>query len=104
MSIIIPPPGTDWEPGIGEWDEPIAIPYEEVVTTFPEHIADDYLPQDYPGAERVPDMGYAGGSPTDFIEIPQGAQHDFSDPGYEAGMDDAEPMVDPGFGYDDFGW
>ena len=110
--IVVPPPGIDWGPGDGNWDQPIAIPYDELVTTFPEHIANDYLPQDYPGAETVPDAGYAGGSPTDFIVIPSGAQRDFSDPGmdheydsgFEAEMDFAEPMVDPGFGFDDFDW
>jgi hypothetical protein len=111
--IVVPPPGIDWGPGDGDWGEPIAIPYDDLVTTFPEHIANDYLPQDYPGAEQVPDMGHAGGSPTDFIQVPSGVNGDFGgdggmdyghDPGFDAGMDFAEPMVDPGFGFDDFGW
>ncbi len=104
--IVVPPPGIDWGPGDGNWGEPIAIPYDDLVTTFPEDIANDYLPQDYPGAEQIPDMGSAGGSPTDFIEIPSG--RDFGGqgmaPGFEGGMEFAEPMVDPGFGFDDFGW
>lgn len=106
--IVVPPPGIDWGPGDGNWGEPIAIPYDDIVTTFPEHIANDYLPQDFPGADEVPDMGYAGGTPTDFIDVPAGAGGDFGgagmDPGFEGGMDFAEPMVDPGFGFDDFGW
>lgn len=106
--IVVPPPGIDWGPGDGNWGEPIAIPYDDMVTTFPEEIANDYLPQDYPGADQVPDMGYAGGSPTDFIDIPAGAGGDFGgagmDPGFDDGMDFAEPMIDPGFGFDDFGW
>jgi hypothetical protein len=110
--IVVPPPGIDWGPGDGDWGEPIAVPYDDLVTTFPEHIANDYLPQDYPGAEQVPDMGYAGGSPTDFIEIPSGVHGDTGggdmdygyDPGFEAEMDFGEPMIDPGFGVDDFGW
>ena len=106
--IVVPPPGIDWGPGDGIWEEPIAIPYDDLVTTFPEHIANDYLPQDYPGAEQVPDMGHVGGSPTDFIDIPPGAGKDFSepafDPGFEVEMDFAEPMIDPGFGFDDVGW
>ena len=72
--IVVPPPGIDWGPGDGDWGQPIAVPYEELATTFPEHIASEYLPQDYPGAEQVPDMGSVGGSPTDFIEIPDGVR------------------------------
>ena len=106
--IVVPPPGIDWGPGDGNWQEPIAIPYDELVTTFPEHIADNYLPQDYPGAEAVPDMGSAGGSPTDFIDIPPGAGRDLSAPavdsGFEVEMDLFEPMIDPDFGFDDVGW
>jgi len=110
--IVIPPPGIDWGPGDGDWGQPTAVPYDELVTTFPEHIAGDYLPQDYPGAEQVPDMGQAGGSPTDFIEIPEGVHGNrggsYSDEGYDPGieveMDFGEPMIDPGFGFDDFGW
>ena len=106
--IVVPPPGIDWGPGEGNWGEPIAIPYDDMVTTFPEEIASDYLPQDYPGADAVPDMGHAGGSPTDFINVPPGAGGDFGeagmDPGFDAEMDFAEPMVDPGFGFDDFDW
>jgi hypothetical protein len=66
--VVVPPPGIDWGPGEGNWGEPIAIPYDEMVTTFPESIADDYLPQDYPGAEEIPDLGSAGGAPTAVIE------------------------------------
>jgi hypothetical protein len=106
--IVIPPPGIDYGPGDGHWDEPIAIPYDDVVTTFPEHVANDYLPQDFPGAEPVPDMESAGGSPTDFIQYPSGALSDDPgpppDPGFEAEMDIFEPMIDPGFGADDFDW
>jgi hypothetical protein len=110
--IVVPPPGTDWGPGDGDWGQPIAVPYDEMVSTFPEHIADDYLPQDYPGAEPLPDMGSAGGSPMDFIDVPSGAGGGFGeppgdvgiDPGFDPGMDFAEPMIDPGFGFDDFGW
>ena len=106
--IVVPHPGIDWGPGDGDWGQPIAIPYDDLVTTFPEHISNDYLPQDYPGAEQVPDMGSAGGSPTDFIDIPAGAKRGLpaaeSDPGFEVEMDFAEPMIDPGFGFDDFDW
>lgn len=106
--IVVPPPGMDWGPGDGQWDEPIAIPYDDLVSTFPEHIADDYLPQDFPGTEELPDMGYAGGSPADFMEIPSMGGSDFAepmgDPGFEGGMGFDEPMVDPGFAFDDFGW
>lgn len=106
--IVVPPPGIDWGPGDGQWDEPIAIPYDDLVSTFPEHIADDYLPQDFPGAEELPDMGYAGGSPVDFIEIPDmggsGFAEPMGDPGFGGGMEFDEPMVDPGFAFDDFGW
>jgi len=106
--IVIPPPGVDWGPGDGHWDNPIAIPYDDLVSTFPEHIADDYLPQDFPGAEELPDMGYVGGSPADFIEIPDmggsGFAEPMGDPGFGGGMGFDEPMIDPGFGFDDFGW
>jgi hypothetical protein len=106
--IVIPPPGIDYGPGDGHWDEPIAIPYDDVVTTFPEHIANDYLPQDFPGAEPVPDMASVGGSPSDFIQYPSGVQMNdpgpAPDPGFEAEMDIFEPMIDPGFGADGFDW
>ncbi len=107
--IVVPPPGIDWGPGDGNWGEPIAVPYDDLVTTFPEHIADDYLPQDYPGAE-TPDMGSAGSTPTDFIDFPSGAARGLDgvdmEPGLyiDDGMDFAEPMIDPGFGFDDFDW
>ena len=110
VPIVVPPPGIDWGPGDMDWDEPVAIPYDDMVTTFPEEIAADYLPQDYPGAEPIPDQPFAGTSPTDFIEPPDfGGTDDFGgsepmiDPGF-GGTDFAEPMIDPGFGFDDFGW
>ena len=57
-------------------------------------------------AAPVPDMGMAGGSPTDFIDIPPNAGGGFGEPpgdfGYGGGFD--EPMLDPGFVVDDFGW
>lgn len=110
--VVVPPPGIDWGPGDGDWGRPVAVPFEELVTTFPEHIAGEYLPQDYPGADQVPDMGAAGGPPTDFIEIPAGVHGDGSgpdsddvnDPGFEVESDFGEPMIDPGFGFDDFDW
>ena len=106
--VVVPPPGIDWGPGDGEWGQPVAVPYDDLVTTFPEHISNDYLPQDYPGAEQIPDMGAAGGSPTDFIDIPAGARREIAAPemdqGFEVEMDFAEPVVDPGFGFDDFDW
>jgi hypothetical protein len=104
--VVIPPPGIDYGPGDGQWDEPIAIPYDDVVTNFPEHIADDYLPQDFPGADPVPDMGDAGGSPTDFIDIPPNSGGGFREPPDDFGSDPAfgEPMIDEEFFADDFGW
>ena len=106
--VVVPPPGIDWGPGDGEWGQPVAVPYDDLVTTFPEHISNDYLPQDYPGAEEIPDMSVAGGSPTDFIDIPAGARREIAAPemdqGFEVEMDFAEPVVDPGFGFDDFDW
>jgi hypothetical protein len=114
VPIPLPPPGIDWQPGDGDWLEPTPLPYDEMVSTFPEHIADDYLPQDYPLAEPMPDA-FVGDSPHDFIEVPDmGGGADFGppdfgppgfmdDPGF-GGVDFAEPMIDPGFGFDDFGW
>jgi hypothetical protein len=70
--VVVPPPGVDWGPGDGKWGEPIAIPYDDLVTTFPEEISDDYLPQDFPGADQGPKTGSAEESSTDFIEFPAG--------------------------------
>jgi hypothetical protein len=74
--IAVPPPGIDWGPGDGSWGEPIAIPYDDLVATFPEDIADDYRPEDFPGAEQGPETGSAEEVPTDFIVFPPGAGPD----------------------------
>lgn len=110
VSVPVPSPGTEVGPGAGGWVEPTPLPFEEVATTLPEHIADDYLPQDHPMAAEAPDTAFAGDSPADFIEppthqdLPETAPGDMMhDPG-ASGMDSAEPMMDPGFGFDDYGW
>jgi hypothetical protein len=108
VPIVIPPPGIDQGPGEIDWDEPVAVPYEDVVTNFPEDIADNYLPQDNPMAEPVPDSAFGGSSPADFMVPPDmggvGAEPMImDDPGFGGGGFD-EPMIDPGFGFDDFGW
>jgi len=120
VPIILPPPGIDWEPGDGEWIEPAPLPFDELVTEFPEHIADDYLPQDHPLADEMPASAFIGNSPADFVEppdfiMPPPGAGGLDSPGFVEGpgfMDDpgfggagfAEPMIDPGFGFDDFGW
>jgi len=108
VPIVVPPPGGSQGPGEIDWDEPVAVPYDDVVTNFPEEIANDYLPQDNPMAEPIPDSGFAGSSPADFMVPPDmgGAGMEpmiMDDPGF-GGADFAEPMIDPGFGFDDFGW
>lgn len=101
--IVVPPPGIDWGPGDGSWGEPVVVPFEDLATVFPENIADDYQPQDYPGAE-IPDTGSAGGTPTDFVEFPAGAVRDLDEEEPDAGLyiDGAsgfdEPIIDPGGG------
>jgi hypothetical protein len=114
VPIVVPPPGGNWEPGIGDWDEPIAIPYDDMVTNFPEGIADDYLPQDFPYAEELPPSAMLGDGPSDlvepdlgFIDIPQ-IDPPMAEPGF-GGFDDLGggfdvPMIEPDFGFDDFGW
>lgn len=106
--IVVPPPGIDVGPGDGGWGEPIAVPYEDLVTTFPGHLADDYLPQDFPGAGPLPDAGAAAGSPTDFIDIPAGVGGGWGGPAPGPGTgpetDVLDPMIDPGFEVDVFDW
>jgi hypothetical protein len=108
VPIVVPPPGGSQGPGEIDWDEPVAVPYNDVVTNFPEEMANDYLPQDNPMAEPIPDSGFAGSSPADYMVPPDmgGAGMEpmiMDDPGF-GGADFAEPMIDPGFGFDDFGW
>ena len=116
VPIIIPGPGIDWGPGEGEWNPPIAIPYDELVTTFPEGIADDYLPQDFPeiagafpsdlGGDLYPEA-YTNMIPEVFADpMPGGLDSpglggfDLPDPG---GFDSA-PMIDTSFDVDPFGF
>lgn len=108
VPIVIPPPGGDLGPGEIEWDEPVAVPYDDLVTSFPEEIANDYLPQDNPTAEPIPATAFAGDNPADFMVPPDLGGEGMEpmimdDPGF-GGIDFAEPMIDPGFGFDDFGW
>lgn len=121
VPIVIPGPGDIWGPGDGEWNPPIAVPYDELVATFPEDIAEQYLPQDYAEMESIgmpgaydeafyPDA-YADAVPEVFMEPMPGG---FDDPGL-GGMDYGgfdtmdmggfdEPMFDGGFDADPFGW
>jgi hypothetical protein len=107
VPIVIPPPGIDWGPGDGSWVEPLPIPYDEMVTTFPERIAGDYLPQDFP-IETAPFEPYAGSfASPDPIDLPMAGGFDepmmggFDEP-LMGGFD--EPMIDVGFDADPFGW
>ncbi len=103
IPIIVPPPGGEWEPGIGEWPEPTPLPYEEIVNEFPTEIAEDYLPQDFPLAEDIPELGFAGGMPGDFFDPDFGAGG-FDEPGFGGGFDDFGGGFDDfGGGFDDFG-
>jgi hypothetical protein len=118
VPIVVPPPGGIWEPGIGDWEDPVAVPYDDLVTNFPEAIADDYLPQDFPYADELPPTAHLGGGPgdsmepdLDFMDIPQ-MEPPMAEPGF-GGFDDMGggfggpmdmPMIEPDFGFDDFGW
>lgn len=106
VPIIVPPPGGEWEPGVGEWPEPTPLPYDEIVNEFPSDIADNYLPQDFPLADEVPGLGFGEGMPGDFFDPGMGGG--FNDPGFGGGFDDpgfGGGFDDPGFGggFDDFG-
>jgi hypothetical protein len=111
VPIVVPPPGGSMEPGIGDWDDPIAVPYDELVTDFPEAISDNYLPEDVPFADAPPPGAFVGDGPgdvmapdIDFIDLPDPgpamAAPGFGDLG--GGFD--MPVVEPDFGFDDFGW
>ena len=90
VPIIVPPPGGEWLPGEGEWPEPAPLSYDEIVNDFPDDIADNYLPQDYPLADEIPEIDLGGG---------------FDDPGFSGGFDDFGGGFDDfGGGFDDFGW
>jgi hypothetical protein len=100
VPIPIPPPGGEWLPGDGEWVEPAPLPYDEIVNEFPSEIADDYLPQDFPLADEIPELGF-GDMPGDFYDPAIAGGFDdlgggFDD--YGGGFDDF------GGGFDDFGW
>lgn len=106
VPIPVPPPGGEWLPGEGEWPEPAPLPYDEIVNDFPSDIADDYLPQDYPLADEVPELGMGGGMPGDFFDPGIGGGG-FDDPGFGGGFDDGGfdgGFDDFGGGFDDFGW
>lgn len=119
VPIIVPPPGGEWLPGDGEWPEPTPLPYEEIVNDFPADIADNYLPQDYPLADEIPELGFGGGMPGDVFDPRFGGGFDdpgfgggFDDPGFGGGFDDfgggfddfGGGFDDMGGGFDDFGW
>lgn len=72
--VIMPPPGVDWRPGVGDWREPVAIPYEDLISTFPEDIANDYAPQDYPGNGLATGEEGSEDLDTGFIVMPPGAE------------------------------
>ena len=71
--VVVPPPGTHWSPGVGRWDDPIAIPYDDLRSVFPEDIADDYAPWDYPAGDAEVGGSEGGSDPADFIIMPPGA-------------------------------
>lgn len=115
VPIIVPPPGGEWLPGEGEWPEPTPLPYDEIVNEFPSDIADNYLPQDFPLADEIPEIGLGGGMPGDFFD--PGIDAGFDDPGlgggFDGGFDDGfgggfddfgGGFDDFGGGFDDFGW
>ena len=117
VPIIVPPPGGEWVPGEGEWPEPTPLPYEEIVNDFPADIADNYLPQDYPLADEIPELGFGGGMPGDVFDPGMGGGFGgpgfdggfggggFDDPGFGGGFDDMGGGFDDfGGGFDDFGW
>lgn len=110
VPIIVPPPGGEWLPGEGDWLEPTPLPYEEIVNEFPPDIAEDYLPQDFPLAEELPDVGFFDG-PGDYFDPGFGNGFDgpgfdtFEEPGFDTGFDDFGGGFDDfGGGFDDFGW
>ena len=112
VPIIVPPPGGEWLPGEGEWPEPSPMPYDEIVNDFPADIADNYLPQDFPLADEVPELGFGGDMPGDFFAPgfdggfdDPGLGGGFDDPGFGGGFDDMGGGFDDfGGGFDDFGW
>lgn len=53
--IVVPPPGVVVMPGDDCWRiPPRAVPYDEVIGTFPGHIADEYRIQNDPAGRSVP--------------------------------------------------
>jgi hypothetical protein len=112
VPIPVPPPGGEWLPGEGDWLEPAPLPYDEIVNEFPSEIADDYLPQDFPLADELPELGLGGGMPGDFYDPGIGRGFDdpaigtFDEPGFGGGFDEPGPGAgfdDMGGGFDDFG-
>ena len=91
VPVEVPGPGGTVAPGDAGWSAPAPIPYDEMVTTFPEEVADQYLPQDYPqGSVIRPSMtDYSG------HVIP---------PADPTGGGAAPTAVDPAFATDPFGW
>lgn len=73
--VVVPPPGIHWSPGVGTWENPVAIPYDDLISTFPDHISNDYGPQDYPGDRATTGSEGSGAIDTDFIVIPPGAKN-----------------------------
>ena len=105
VPIIVPPPGEEWEPGEGDWLEPTPMPYDEIVSSFPEDIAGDYLPQDFPLAEEIPEIGYLGGFPDDTFDPGFGGDYGGGYDDFGGGFDDFGGGFDDfGGGFDDFGW
>ncbi|MEE4271060.1 MAG: hypothetical protein V2I67_05275 [Thermoanaerobaculales bacterium] len=70
--VVVPPPGIHWSPGVGRWDDPVAIPYDDLRSVFPEDIADDYAPGDYPAGDAEVGRSEEGSDPADFIIMPPG--------------------------------
>lgn len=91
VPIVVPPPGGEWSPGVGEWPEPAPLPYDEIVSDFPRDVSDNYLPQDFPLADELPGGGFFGDGPGEFYDP------GFGGGGFGGGYDDF------GGGYDDFG-
>jgi hypothetical protein len=88
--VPVPSPGQTRVPGEGAWASPRPVPYDEVATTFPASVAESYLPQDYP-LNDGPALG-------DLSPTPVTARRTLNL------RPAAEPLVDPGFAADPFGW